>query len=369
MKTTLAIIFSAVLAASGGLKADSVIGAPLPVILKGLDATASVAYTASGIYVTDDVNNVIQHYDVDGDLIGTISAASQGGVNAALADPSGLQVAATGDLWVADSANDQVLELSPSGAVLATVGAGSGPDSLNDPNAVALGPDSTLYVADSGNDRIAVYDANTGAGNARVSVYDLSGNYQLTIGGRGVGAGGFDSPYGVVVDAQGRVWVADNGGMNVQVFSDSGTFIAGSGAGFDGTDFEDLTGVYVEPDGDVVASDGYANELFVWSKSVAEARPPIKPSTALASAALTVGPVPAQAGQALQLILPAAADRVTWQIFSADMRLQGEVEALGQSHVAYAQTAQLAAGVYLAKVTMEENGIQRQSLQKIIITR
>jgi hypothetical protein len=164
--------------------------------------------------------------------------------------------------------------------------------------------------------------------------------------------------------------VADNGGMNVQVFSATGSFIAGVGASFDAMDFEDLTALYVEPDGDVVASGGYAHKLFVWNKSVAGMRVPAPKGTGeLASAPLTVGPVPAKAGQALLLLLPAAADKVTWQVYSADMRLQGEVQALGQSRVAYTQTSQLAAGVYLAKVTLEENGAQRQSLQKIIITK
>jgi hypothetical protein len=214
-------------------------------------------------------------------------------------------------------------------------------------------------------ERVYVADA----GNARVTVFDLNGNYQMTIGGRGVGAGGFDNPYGVAVDAQGRVWVADNGSMNVQVFSSTGAFIAGIGAGFDSVDFEDLTAIYVEPNGDVLASDGYANQFFIWDSSVVGMRVQPKASDQLAGASLKVGPVPARAGQALQLILPAAADKITWQLFTADMRLAGETQAVGQSHVSFTQTADLASGVYLAKVTMEENGTQRQSLQKIIITR
>jgi len=53
--------------------------------------------------------------------------------------------------------------------------------------------------------------------------------------------------------------------------------------------------------------------------------------------------------ESVQLTLPAAADKITWQLFTADMRLAGETQATSASHLSYTQTADLGAGVYLVR--------------------
>jgi sugar lactone lactonase YvrE len=385
--------------------AESAIGDPHTMALSGLDSTASVAAGSTfGYYVTDDSNNVLNHYDASGNLVSTISSAGLDGTATALNSPSGVVVDPSGNVWVADADNDRVLEFDSNGNLVAQLGTSADAGALNWPNDLALGPSNRLYVADTGNNRIAVYDCSSGAflfswgtfgfgtsdaylatplglsvsgnqvlvadtGNARVQIYDLDGNYEQTVGGRGVGDGGFDAPVGVAVDGEGRLWVADNGRQNVQIFSASGSFLAGIGDGFDGFNFEDPTYLYAEADGSMILADGYADNFFVWDSTVRGMTSGPKTNKELADSPLLVGPVPARSGQALMLVLPAAPQHVSWQLYTADMRLVGEVSSGGQSIVTYNQTAGLSAGVYISKVSLDNNGGHRMALQKIVITR
>jgi|GEM_PF-7023181 DNA-binding beta-propeller fold protein YncE len=387
------------------LAAASTMGDPHSLILSGLDSTASVSMGSNyGYYVTDDSNNVVNHYDASGNLQNSIASANLDGTASALGSPSGVVVDPSGNVWVADADNDRVLEFDGNGNVVAQLGTGAGAGAMNWPNDLAVGPSNRLYVADTGNNRIAVYDRSSGAflfswgsfgfgqgsallatplglcvsgnqvlvsdtGNARVQVFDLDGNYELTVGARGMGPGGLDAPVGVAVDTEGRIWVADNGRQNVQIFGSTGDFIAGVGTGFDGFAFEDPTYLSAAPDGSVILADGYADRFFVWDSSVRGMRNGPKTTKALADSPLTVGPVPAHTGQALMLVLPAAPDHVSWQIYTADMRLVGEVSSGGQSIVTFTQTAGLAAGIYISKIGLDSNGGHRTALQKLVITR
>ena len=74
-----------------------------------------------------------------------------------------------GNLWVADTGNDRVVELDPSaGTVLYTSPAGA----FSAPRDVAAGPAGSVYVADTGHGRIAqilpggaIDDVRTGLSN------------------------------------------------------------------------------------------------------------------------------------------------------------------------------------------------------------
>jgi DNA-binding beta-propeller fold protein YncE len=399
------LLFTLVALVSPLRAGQATIGDPHSMVLSGLAATASVAAGSGfGFYVTDDSSNALNHYDAGGNLVSSISSVSLDGTATALGEPSGVVVDPSGNVWVADADNDRVLEFDSNGVFLTQLGTSADAGALNWPNDLAVGPSNRLYVADTGNNRIAVYDRSSGAflfswgtfgfgsgddnlatplglcvsgnqvlvadtGNARVQIYDLDGHFQQTLGGRGIGEGSFSAPVGVAVDAQDRIWVADNGRQDVQIFSASGSFISGVGVGFDGFDFDDPTYLYAEADGSMVLADGYANRIFVWDSSVTGMRTGPKSNKELSQAPLTVGPVPARSGQALMLVLPAAPEHVSWQIYTADMRLVGEVSSGGQSIVTYNQTAGLAAGVYLSKVSLDNNGGHRTALQKIVITR
>src|ERR1700760_4061867 len=105
-------------------------------------------------------------------------AAKAQGTASPLMRPTGVTYDAAGDLFIADTARNQVFEVSVGGAITVVAGNGTqgfsgdgGPATaaqLNAPVSVAVAADGTLYIADTGNQRIrAVRDGNiaTFAGN------------------------------------------------------------------------------------------------------------------------------------------------------------------------------------------------------------
>jgi uncharacterized protein (TIGR03663 family) len=102
------------------------------------------------------------------------------------------------------------------------------------PRGIALDQSGNLFVADSGNQRIAVVDPqgqlsfwgspcmlDTGSG-----CMDLDGEGPLPLG-----AGQFNEPWGVAVDPEGRVYVADTWNHRIQVFDQTGQFLGQWGEG------------------------------------------------------------------------------------------------------------------------------------------
>jgi hypothetical protein len=63
-----------------------------------------------------------------------------------------------------------------------------------------------------------------GYGNARVAKYEPTGKYIKSWGHRGTGPGQFTVVHGIAIDAQGNVYVADEGNRRIQVFDGEGTF-------------------------------------------------------------------------------------------------------------------------------------------------
>lgn len=60
---------------------------------------------------------------------------------------------------------------------------------------------------------------------AEVRMFDRSGEYVRTIGGRGEGPGELSSPHAVALDEEGRLWVADRGNRRYTVFDRAGRVI------------------------------------------------------------------------------------------------------------------------------------------------
>jgi DNA-binding beta-propeller fold protein YncE len=154
-----------------------------------------VEFDASGHFVRWYADDVIQH-------------------------PHGVRVDAAGNIWLADDKQNVVLELDPAGHVRLVLGRpGAGDDSLYDgdmlfnrPTDVAVAPSGDIYVSD-------------GYGNSRVVHFDRDGHFLGAWGKRGTGPGEFNTPHSVVVDASGRVYVADRKNGRIQVFDPQGKFI------------------------------------------------------------------------------------------------------------------------------------------------
>lgn len=178
-----AILALALVGMGLGLVLPSVIGGPVtkaqhprapsslsppPVSLSvGLDRPEALAVLPDGdVLVANQGTNQILRRAPDGTLTvvaGTGSAGFGGdggpALGAQLHDPWGMAVDANGTLYFADSANNRVRAISPSGTITTVAGDGQlgssgvgGPAvdaAVGDPLAVALGSQGQLYIADA----------------------------------------------------------------------------------------------------------------------------------------------------------------------------------------------------------------------------
>ena len=179
-----------------------------------LSVPRGVAVAPDGsLYVADSLNNRIEHFDAQGNLIkawGSFADVQQSSApGGTFNEPWGIAVGPDGSVYVADTWNHRVQKFSADGAFIAMWGAkpGTTTDELAfyGPRSVAVDAQGRVFVADTGNKRIVVLSSD-GA---------LLGQF----GTPGAGDGQLDEPVGLAVDEQGRVYVADTWNHRVQIFA------------------------------------------------------------------------------------------------------------------------------------------------------
>ena len=193
------------------------------------DTTADTVFGQGGDFTSNDCN-----FDTAG---GNPTAHD-------LCDPTAVALDASGNLYVADTINERVLEystpfgstpsahevLGQSGSFITsdcdgdTMAIGSSADDLCDPIGVAVDGSGHLYVADTSNNRVVEYNAPLTSTTANV-VFGQGGdftsnvcNFDIAIVGSNiVGSTGDDLclPMGVAADPTGDLFVADGGNSRV----------------------------------------------------------------------------------------------------------------------------------------------------------
>ena len=205
--------------------------------------------TAGNLFIADAGNNLIRKVTPSGVISAVAGNGTQGfsgdggpATTAQLNYPRGVAVDTAGNLFIADTDNNLIRKVTPGGVISTVAGIGtqgfsgdSGPAisaQLFSPYGVAVDTAGNLFIADTVNNRIREVTPagviNTVAGNGTQS----SGGD----GGPAISAQLF-SPTGVAVDATGNLFIADLGNNRIREVTPAGVIstVAGNGTqGFSG---------------------------------------------------------------------------------------------------------------------------------------
>jgi trimeric autotransporter adhesin len=198
-----------------------------PAVLAQFDAPAGIALDTRGnLYVADSRNHRIRKIAADGTVTTVAGNALAGysgdggpAVLAQLNRPTGVAVDAAGNLYIADSGNNRVRMVFPTGVIGTLAGNGNTAyfgdglvgykAALNHPEGVAVDADGAVYIADTGNHRIRKVVNGV---IESVTFYN------------------FDAPSSVAVASDGTIAVADRGNGTVLVGGDMPVYYPLAGA-------------------------------------------------------------------------------------------------------------------------------------------
>jgi sugar lactone lactonase YvrE len=143
-----------------------------------------IALDGSGnLYIADAANNQVLRVPAGGGQPTTLGI----GLNF----PSGVAVDSIGDVYIADTNNNRVVEVQAVSALLFPIPVAMG---LNHPAAVAVDASGNVFIADTGNNRVVEVPKN---------------GMQTVLGS------GFNQPTGLAIDSFGNLHVADSGNNRI----------------------------------------------------------------------------------------------------------------------------------------------------------
>jgi trimeric autotransporter adhesin len=260
----------------------------------GLHTPVGVAVDASGnIYIADRYDNRIRMVTKSTGIITTVAGdgtdgyTGDGGLatSARLYYPSDVALDASGNIYIADSANHRIRMVTKSTGIITTV-AGDGQYGytgdgglatsavMNFPIDIALDASGNIFIADFYDHRIRMVTKSTGI--ITTVAGDGTGGYTGDYGP--ATSAGLNNPSGVAVDASGNIYIADYYNHRIRMVTKSDgiiTTVAGDGTkGYKGDgglatsarlDFPQ--GVVVDASGNIYIADSFNHRIRMVTKS------------------------------------------------------------------------------------------------------
>ncbi len=201
---------------------------------------------------------------------GSIGSSDGTSMTASFNFPHGVAVDTSGNVYVADTVNNKIRKITSTGNVTTLAGSGSSGSTdgvgtvanFNQPSGVAVDTSGNVYVTDTYSYKIRKITAD-----GFVTTLAGSGSYGDT-DGTGIAAS-FRYPYGVTVDKNGNVYVADTESYRIRKITSTGIVTTIAGPDFIGSGFRSGTiggtlwplGVTVDSNGNVYATDETHNSI------------------------------------------------------------------------------------------------------------
>ena len=195
-----------------------------PATLANLHKPQQVALDASGnLYIADTADHKIRMVNTSGIISFVAGNGSQGfagdggaAMSATLDLPVGVSIDGSGNILIADTGNQRVRIVS-GGVIQTLAGGGNGGDGTAATSALLAGPFSltgdsagNLYIADTANNRIRKVSGGT--------ITTVAGTGSVGYSGDGASAlsATLNGPTSVVVDSQGNIFFSDTGNLVVR---------------------------------------------------------------------------------------------------------------------------------------------------------
>jgi hypothetical protein len=287
-----------------------------------LNAPGAVTWGNGGqLYIADTDNNRVQEaagtghtergtmmtagdiYTIAGSATGSGGFSGNGGAgtSALLAVPGQAVLDGSGDLLIADTANNRVRQVSASsGTIAALAGNGGtlqqdgdgGPatgGALLSPSGLASDAAGNIYIADTSNERIQEIAASThsqwGQSMTAGDVYTVAGSSTGQTGTTGdsgpASAALLNGPEAVAADAAGNLYIADAGGLDIRevaatahtqwgiamaagdiyLIAGGGTASPGDGGSATSAKLGQVFGLTVDPAGDLYLADSLNSRI------------------------------------------------------------------------------------------------------------
>ena len=253
-----------------------------------LNEVTGVAVDSSGnVYIADQNSQRIREAAVSTGIINTIAGNGTAGysgdsgaaTSAKLHTPYGVAVDSSGNIYIADTANNRVREVTASTGVISTI-AGTGTAGysgdggaatsakLHGPQSVAIDVSGNVYISDTGNNRIRKVTVSTGV----ISTVAGTGTGGFSGDGGAATSAKLDGPWGIAVDSSSNVYIADIYNSRIRKVTASTGIIStiagngtqgssGDGGAATSAELYSASGVAVDSSGNVYIADSGDNRV------------------------------------------------------------------------------------------------------------